>query len=306
MARVAFMTSGVLQAEWGDPQVQGFVDRVPINFQTADGSPGFITRSDDDPPHTNWGGELVIPRTLDRPEFVGKRVFTLTLWQDLESVFAFSYNASHGESLRHRTEWFVKGDFPGYVAWWVDDDYTPSWQEAADRLDQLTGQGASPQAFDFKHPFDARGQPTVIDRQVVRTRAAALPELALPEANNLAAQAPISADQVERLIATYLAAWNEPDPVTRLGYLETAWFEQGEYTDPQSHALGRQALNTLIGGFHTQNPGAKFHLEGKIDFHHIYLRFFWCLAFANGARLPGMDYAEIGPEGRLTRIVGFF
>jgi hypothetical protein len=51
-----------------------------------------------------------------------------------------------------------------YVAGWVADDATPSWEEAMARLDHLHEHGSSPQAFDFKAPFDAAGNPATIRR----------------------------------------------------------------------------------------------------------------------------------------------
>jgi hypothetical protein len=92
-------------------------------------------------------------------------------------VFAYAYNGSHSESLRHRQEWFVKGEWPAYVAWWVPDGHIPSWQEAAERLDRLYAHDPTDQAFDFKHPFDPYGNPTTIDREVARVRASLLPEI---------------------------------------------------------------------------------------------------------------------------------
>ena len=44
MARVAFYTFGVLHEPWGWPRVQGFMDRVPSVFASAETSGGFILR----------------------------------------------------------------------------------------------------------------------------------------------------------------------------------------------------------------------------------------------------------------------
>ncbi len=116
----------------------------------------------------------------------------------------------------------------------------------------------------------------------------------------------ISTIEVESLIANYIAAWSEPDRATRLRLLQAAWAEDGVYTDPQSYAVGREGLADLIDGFFAQNPGAAFHLNGKIDHHHNHLRFFWTLQLPDGSQIPGMDYGEIAPDGKLRRIVGFF
>jgi hypothetical protein len=112
--------------------------------------------------------------------------------------------------------------------------------------------------------------------------------------------------EIEPIIAGYMAAWNESDPVARRSLLGEAFEESGTYTDPLSQAANRAELDAVIARFRQDNPGASFSLENKIDFHNHYVRFYWLLSFANGARLSGMDFAEISPEGKISKIVGFF
>lgn len=111
---------------------------------------------------------------------------------------------------------------------------------------------------------------------------------------------------VERLLAEYVGAWSEPDPSIRRGLLAAAWAEDGAYADPLAEAQGRAALDALIDRFLHDNPGARFTLNGKIAHHHGYVRFYWTLHLSGGAQLEGMDFGEIGADGRLARIVGFF
>lgn len=110
----------------------------------------------------------------------------------------------------------------------------------------------------------------------------------------------------DAIVKQYITAWSEPDAAARWVLLEAAWSTDGSYTDPLSHASNRADLDTLIAGFLSANPGAQFTLNGKIDSHHGYIRFFWTLTFADGTELPGMDYGEIAPDGKLAKIVGFF
>lgn len=84
---------------------------------------------------------------------------TLSLWRSLESVRAFAYGRLHRDALRHRADWFLPRQWPSHVAWWVTDDEVPSWSQAADRLEHLYAHGSTPFAFDFRHPFDAAGNP---------------------------------------------------------------------------------------------------------------------------------------------------
>jgi hypothetical protein len=113
-------------------------------------------------------------------------------------------------------------------------------------------------------------------------------------------------DALEALISTYSAAWSETDPKKRRALLETVWEADGVYTDPQALAPGREALDEVIARFQAGNPGATFTLRGGIDHHHKYVRFYWMLRFTTGQEMPGMDYGEISPDGKLSKIVGFF
>jgi hypothetical protein len=55
------------------------------------------------------------------------------------------------------------------------------------------------------------------------------------------------------------------------------------------------------------SPGAKVIITSDVDGHHHVARFSWAVVGEDGSRLrAGIDFAEFGPEGDLTRIVGFF
>jgi hypothetical protein len=112
--------------------------------------------------------------------------------------------------------------------------------------------------------------------------------------------------QIESLIARYTLAWSEPDASKRMQHLEAVWEAEGVYTDPLSEAAGREALDAHIGTFLSDNPGAFFELSGQVEHHHQQLRFFWKMHLGNGSELRGMDYGEVSPGGKLSKIVGFF
>ncbi len=165
MARVAFFTFGVLREPTGHPQTKGFEDRIADSFAEATASPGFIGYpqamiADQRDPRLSWPAM----KGPDR-----EAMMTLSLWVDLESVFAFSFahHGVHNEALRLRRDWFIKPEWPSYVAWWVGDDHQPTWQEAIARHAQLHAHGASSSAFDFHTPFDAAGRPTRVLRRPI-------------------------------------------------------------------------------------------------------------------------------------------
>ena len=168
MPLVAFATFAIFRAAPGDPQVQGFFDRLPDTFGAADRFEGFVARSMRDPVTlTHTWGDLVHPRFFDPTRHDGV-VATLSLWRTLESVNAFAYSGVHGEALRHRLEWFIKPEWPSYAAWWVADDHIPDWYEANQRLEHLHDKGPSPHSFDFRVAFGPGDERLTINRSVVR------------------------------------------------------------------------------------------------------------------------------------------
>ena len=170
MAKVAFMTFGILLGPRNSGTVKGFTDRIPGVYEAVDGSDGFVDRSkiDETTGQHSWG-ELPVPRfILDGEESCIAR--TLSLWDDLESVFAFGYAGNHAEALSHRMEWFRPGDYPTYVAWWIDDGEIPNWVDAHARHEHLHDNGPTPYAFNFKAAFGADGEPVEISRAKAKAK----------------------------------------------------------------------------------------------------------------------------------------
>lgn len=177
MARIAFMTIGVLKQPMGHPEIQGFIDRLSAVFGSADGSPGFIARSGRDSldaESESWG-EFVVPDFFRSIENPGQVPATLSLWEDLESVIAYAYRGAHGEAMGKRTEWFKTDTGPGYVAWWVEHDHIPTFAEASLRWANLHQLGPTPFAFDFKKPFAANGEPYDLARDRIRALSLLIP-----------------------------------------------------------------------------------------------------------------------------------
>jgi hypothetical protein len=170
MARLAFLTLGPLRDPRTHDRSKGFFDRVPAVFETAEHSEGFIARSIRDPENGQYGwGNPACP-TFVSQDLNEHLVHTLSLWRDLESVYAFAYSELHAQALRLRREWFDEPQYPNYVAWWTADAHTPSAHEATGRLEQLNAEGPTPDAFNFKRPFDAHGQPAALDRDLIKAK----------------------------------------------------------------------------------------------------------------------------------------
>jgi Domain of unknown function (DUF3291) len=165
--RIAFTTFAILRHPYGHSDVQEFDDRTPDVFLEAENSPGFIDRAKEDIDSgstnfdRNWGkwGRFCVPRfyQLGRDANTDQRASTLSVWQDIPSVFRFVYKGLHAAALHKRSEWFLDPQWPTYAIWWIPDEYTPQWKEACDKLEQLHDEGPSPKVFNFKRCFDALG-----------------------------------------------------------------------------------------------------------------------------------------------------
>jgi hypothetical protein len=96
-----------MQAPWGDARVQGFEQRLEATFSVAETSPGYIDRSkyEDVSEASPWGLETY-PASFAGEGNTGRIAPTLSVWQDLESMFAFAYSGPHAEALSKRWEWF--------------------------------------------------------------------------------------------------------------------------------------------------------------------------------------------------------
>ena len=108
------------------------------------------------------------------------------------------------------------------------------------------------------------------------------------------------------LIANYIRAWNETDPLRRRVLIEDVYAEHAIYTDPLAQARGWEAIDTTIDAVQGMFPGHVFTLAGDVDAHHDLARFHWHLA-APGADEPlviGFDVAELD-GGRIRRVHGF-
>lgn len=167
--RVAFTTFAILKQPYGHPDVQEFDDRTPDVFVEAERAPGFIDRAREVSGRElsnfdrDWGpwGRFCVPRfyTLGRETGTDQRASTLSIWQDLPSVFRFVYAGLHREALKRRSQWFLEPRWPTYAIWWIGDHEVPQWADACRKLEQLHDDGPSPDVFDFKHGYDQHGQP---------------------------------------------------------------------------------------------------------------------------------------------------
>jgi hypothetical protein len=164
---LAIYNFGIHSASYMTDEVQGFALREPLNFEAATRAVGFVARSGyaGEPGPESWG-EQVFPRFLQAGQTGA--VSSLSLWQDIESLMAFTYAGVHAEALKHARHWNEKQAWPSLVLFWVAPGHVPSWTEAVRRFELLADKGPTSKAFSFKTTFSAKGVPHAIDRDLVK------------------------------------------------------------------------------------------------------------------------------------------
>lgn len=132
-----------------DPRLAGFVSRLDDINALADRSPGFVWRLQSD------SGNATDIKVSDDP----KVIVNMSVWDDLDSLFAYVYRSDHLQVMAQRRQWFEKPASAFMALWWRPAGTLPSIAEGLERIALLDRAGPTPQAFTFKQPFDAEGRP---------------------------------------------------------------------------------------------------------------------------------------------------
>jgi hypothetical protein len=130
------------------PQLAGFMQALDRINALAEGSPGFVWRLQG--ANGNATG-LVVP---DEPGLL----VNMSVWDSVDSLFAFVYRSAHTPLLVRRREWFQRPAAAPHVLWWIPAGQIPTVEEGMARLRHLRAQGPSPHAFTFKERHPAPGE----------------------------------------------------------------------------------------------------------------------------------------------------
>lgn len=138
-----------LKAPLDHPIMKEFTDFLdPVN-KLAEDSPGFVWRLKDE-----YGQSSV---NVESPFDDKSILINMSVWEDFESLQAYTYNTVHAYFLKNRGKWMEKTSGHNVVLWWVEKDKMPSVWEAKAKLEQLEKEGPGPEAFDLKNLYDSRG-----------------------------------------------------------------------------------------------------------------------------------------------------
>lgn len=127
----------IARALWplDDPRMAGFSDNVDLIHRIAHQTPGFLWLMDDDAP--------------EKPTFPGDPLmtFTLSMWEDEESLRFFTWNTLHKKFRLRTREWFEPLGAAYLVCWPIEEGRRPDGAEAIGKLDQLRREGPSDALF---------------------------------------------------------------------------------------------------------------------------------------------------------------
>ena len=114
----------------------GFVNNVGTINQVAERADGFIWRLIDD-----TGPRA--PKFPDEPLMT----FTLSVWRDLDSLRAFTWNTLHKRFRQRTAEWFEPLGRPYLAIWPISEHHRPTGKEALAMLAKLDAEGPSDSVF---------------------------------------------------------------------------------------------------------------------------------------------------------------
>jgi hypothetical protein len=151
--QIAQLNVAYAVAPLDSPELAEFMGALDEVNALAEASSGFVWRLQ------GAGGnatDLVVP---GEPGLL----VNMSVWQTVESLFAFVYRSAHTPFLVRRREWFQRPTEAHQVLWWVPAGAIPTLAEGMARLRHLREHGPSPHAFTFKarHPSPGEdGTPT--------------------------------------------------------------------------------------------------------------------------------------------------
>lgn len=112
---------------------------------------------------------------------------------------------------------------------------------------------------------------------------------------------------VAALVDAHLAAFSAPDDASRRRLVEQAWAPTGHFADPLFAATGHDEIDALAASVPGLYPGHVFTRTSGIDLHHGHARYAFAFTAPDGTVVvDGVEVAQVGVEGRLVRVIGFF
>lgn len=141
---IATANYAVAKYAYEDPEFAGFVDNLDRINALAEAAPGFVWRyiSDDDDAEAK------------RIFGIDELIFNMSVWESVEALRTYVYETAHVDILRRRGEWFVPQPGATVALWWTPAGELPTISQARHRMQCLTLNGPTEDAFTFRSVFD--------------------------------------------------------------------------------------------------------------------------------------------------------
>lgn len=146
LMHVAELNVATARYDLDDPRMADFMNNLDRVNALAERSKGFIWRLKDE------AGDATGIRVSDDPRFI----VNLSVWETVEDLEHFVFATVHTKFYNRRAEWFPKMATPSFVMWPVPVGHAPTVEEALARLDLLTREGASDEAFGWERLADLK------------------------------------------------------------------------------------------------------------------------------------------------------
>ncbi|KIP75127.1 hypothetical protein SN10_08480 [Vibrio harveyi] len=125
------------------PEIKDFVENLDLVNGIAEQSDGFVWRLKDE------SGDATNIKLFDDPNMI----VNMSVWDNVDALKNFMFRTHHRDFMRRKGEWFHRLVEDTYVLWWIEDNHTPTAEEAFARLQYLRENGDTPYAFTFKANF---------------------------------------------------------------------------------------------------------------------------------------------------------
>ncbi|WP_086969903.1 DUF3291 domain-containing protein [Vibrio coralliirubri] len=125
------------------PEIKEFVDNLELVNGIAESSEGFVWRLKDE------SGDATNIQAFEDPNMI----VNMSVWDSVDSLKNFMFRTHHRDFMRRKGDWFHRLPEDTYVLWWIEEDHTPTLEEAIERLEHLREIGDTPYAFTFKTNF---------------------------------------------------------------------------------------------------------------------------------------------------------
>ncbi len=122
-------------------ELKDFVDNLDLINSLAEKSDGFI-----------WRLQTEAGNATDIDVFAPDIIVNISTWRDVDALKHFVYKTIHAQFIKRRHEWFTKIE-SHVVLWWIPTGTQPTVAEAKYKLNTLTQNGPSVEAFDLKDVF---------------------------------------------------------------------------------------------------------------------------------------------------------